>query len=302
METNEWIFLRVVEAGSIKAAADQLGTDPSSVSRKVAALEKRLGVKLLQRSTRRSSPTEAGSLYFQGMRRLVDEQAALEASVGGEIDQPRGVLRVAAPVDFGTRFVAPVLRTLQRDNPDLQVELRLGSRFEDLAEQGIDVAIRIGRLPDSSLICRRLGEVPRVLVASRGYLAERGAPTRPRDLANHEFVFYSPSQARSPVELMGPEGAERVMVSGHITVNSVTAICELVEAGQGIHHGPEWAFREGLEADRLVRVLPDYALEAFPVHALYVSTTFVPAKIRRFIDRMVEHGAGKWRPPLQAGI
>lgn len=294
MDSGEQIFLRVVEAGSLKAAAEQLGADPSSVSRKVAALEARLGVKLLARSTRRSTPTEAGALYYEGLRRLLDEQAALEAQVAGEVDIPRGLLRVTAPVDFGALFVAPVLKQMQRDYPRLQVELLLGTRFADLGEEGIDVAVRIGQLPDSSLICRRLGEVPRVLVASRDYLARRGEPRRPRDLAEHEFIFYTRASAQAPIELTGPGGPEQVPVSGGFTVNSIAAIRELVEAGQGVHLGPVWAFREGLEAGRLLRLLPEWRLPAYPLHALYTSTSFVPAKIRQFIDRMAAGEARSW--------
>ncbi len=288
MESNEQIFLRVVEAGSLKAAAEQMQTDPSSISRKMAALEKRLGVRLLQRSTRRSVPSEAGRRYYEGLRRLLAEQSALEASVSEEAEIPRGLLRVAAPVDFGARFVAPVLHALQQRFADLQIELLLGSRFENLLEQDIDVAIRIGRLPDSSLICRQLGRVPRVLVASPDYLARHGRPRVPSDLGRQEFIFYSQHQAHTPIELEGPGGIERIAVKGRFTVNSISAIRALVEAGQGIHLGPRWAFCQGLESGALEALLPEYTLEPYPLHALYTSRVFVPAKIRCFIDRMIE--------------
>lgn len=291
MENKELIFLRVVEAGSLRAAAEQLGADPSSVSRKVAALEGRLGVKLLQRSTKRTEPTEVGRTYYEGLRRLADEQAALEASISKAMDRPQGALRVAAPVNFGTRFVAPVLQAMYEDYPALTVELRLGSTFEDLGAQGIDVAIRVGRLSDSSLTCRRLGLVPRVLVASKGYVKRRGLPERPKDLGDHDFIFYNRSSAQSPIELSDDEGSYSVPVGGRFIVNSITSIQALVEEGQGIHMGPYWAFRDGLADGRLVEILPDYRMEAFPVHALYSSTAFVPAKIRLFIDRMVAQAA-----------
>lgn len=293
MESPEQIYLRVVEAGSLKVAAEQLGTDPSSISRKVAMLEARLGVKLLQRSTRRSSPTEAGQIYYEGMRRLQDEQAALEAMVAGEADTPKGLLRVTAPLDFGARFVAPVLKDMLQAFPSLNVELVLGSVFEDITAQNIDVAIRIGQLPDSSLICRRLGEIPRVLVASRAYLAQFGTPTTPKSLMDHSFVFYSHRQKQRPIAFLGPNGSESIIVSGHFTVNSVTAVKALVEEGMGMHVGPVWAFKESLRSGDLVSVLPEYKLAAFPLHALYTSTAFVPAKVRSFIDAMIKSEISK---------
>jgi len=289
MDEKEAIFLRVVEAGSFKAAADQMRTDPSSVSRKVAALEARLGVKLLERSTRRTMPTEAGAQYYDGLHRLHEEQLALEARVTGNADQPTGLLRVAAPVDFGALFVAPVLRDLQIRHPQLSVELLLGSSFMDLTEQGLDVAVRIGRLPNSSLIAKRLGSVPRVLVASRGYVSRCGIPATPDALACHSFIFYTRAQSQTGLSLTKDGTTHHVEMRGNFTVNSVAAIRTLVAEGHGIHLGPVWAFREGLEAGDLVALLPDYQLEAYPLHALYTATSYVPAKIRAFIDAMVAH-------------
>ncbi|GAB5480646.1 MAG: LysR family transcriptional regulator [Parasphingorhabdus sp.] len=285
-DTNEQLFLRVVEAGSLKSAAEQIGADPSAVSRKIAALEGRLGVKLLQRSTKRSSPTEAGERYYQGMRRLVDAQAELEADVSGLVDTPSGLLRVAAPVDFGARFVAPVLSDLQEEYPNLTVELLLGSTFSDLIEQGIDVAIRIGRLPDSSLIARRLGSVPRVLVASCDHLREHGVPKEPHDLSARPFIFYRPGQSAETIALSKDGKTISVKVSGNITANSVTAIRELVCSGRGFHLGPRWAFEEEIENGKVASVLDDFELPAHPLHALYVAGEFVPAKVRAIIEKM----------------
>ncbi len=286
IETPEQLFLRVVEAGSLKAAAEQIGSDPSAVSRKISGLEARLGVKLLFRSTKRSSPTEAGQRYYDGMRRIVDEQAALEADVTGLIDKPSGRLSVAAPVDFGARFVAPVLAALQDDYPDLSVELVLGSGFADLVSQGIDVAIRIGRLPDSSLIARRLGALPRVIVGAQSYFERNGTPQHPEDLADHAFIFYGPGQRTLDIVFGEDKQARSVMVTGQFTANSITAIRILVASGRGLHLGPLWAFEEGLADGSLVRALPKDPLQSFPLHALYAPGAFIPAKVRQFIDRM----------------
>lgn len=276
----------------MKAAAEQLGMDASSVSRKINSLEARLGVKLLQRSTRRSSPTEAGYRYYEGLRRLLDEQSALEASVSDCSNTPTGLLRVAAPVDFGARFVSPVLQEMQFEFPELKVELLLGSSFEDISGQGLDIAIRIGKLPDSSLICRRLGEVQRVLVASSDYLKRKGTPRCTSDLKDHDFVFYTRKQSLTPIELIGPEGTEFIEVSGRYIANSVAALKEVVASGAGIHQGPLWAFKDDLQTGRLKIILPDFDLPAFPVHALYSYATYVPAKVRYFVDLMVQHTSG----------
>lgn len=287
MATQEQIFLKVVESGSLKSAAELLNTDPSSVSRKVASLEKRLGVKLLQRSTSRSIPTDAGQEYYQGLRKLLDEQQALETSISGQKENPKGTLCVAAPVDFGAHFVAPVLRSMQKKYPLLKVELLLGSHYEDISSKGIDVAIRIGDLPDSSLICRKLREVSRVLVASKDYLQQNGTPQTASDLESHNFIFYSRKQSRSRVDLYGENGIESVNVNGSFIVNSVTAVKNLVLDGDGIHLGPYWFFQEEIKSGELEVLLPNYGLKAYPLHAVYNSAAFLPAKIRKFIDLMV---------------
>lgn len=287
-DTNEQLFLRVVEAGSLKAAAEQIGSDPSAVSRRISALEARLGVKLLERSTKRSTPTEAGQDYYDGMRRIVDEQMALEAHVTGLVDKPTGRLSVTAPVDFGAKFVAPVLAKLQDEAPDLTIDLRLGSAFSDLIGQGLDVAIRIGQLEDSSLIAKRLAFVPRVLVAAPSYLERYDPIETARDLERYDFIHYRPGDRQVELTLEKDGALETITAHGHFSANSVSAIRALVVAGRGIHKGPVWAFEDELRNGAVVPVLPDWCIAAYPVHALYAPSAFVPAKIRRFIDLSAE--------------
>ncbi|WP_125719653.1 LysR family transcriptional regulator [Pseudoalteromonas rubra] len=289
MNANELTFLKVIEAGSLKGAAEQLNTDPSSVSRKVAALEQHLGVKLIHRSTVRSQPTEAGLVYFQGLKHIAEQQAELENRLRGLQDQPSGTLTVAAPVDFGTQFVVPVLNKMRATYADLNVELLLGSHFEDLTANGIDVAVRVGMLPDSGLICRGLGIAERVLVASPDYLEQIDGVRDPSGLSRCQFIFYSRAQANSQVSIKKGKTTSRVKVSGGFTVNSVSAVRQLVLAGKGVHLGPRWAFEDALRTGELVALLPDYRLEGFPIHALYRPGGYVPAKIRCFIDLMSKH-------------
>jgi len=286
MASVEQVFLQVVESRSLKAAAELLGVEPSSVSRKVAALEKRVGAKLLRRSTQRSTPTELGQKYYERLRVLVDEQAALEEEIRGGVAQLRGTLRVAAPADFGVRFVVPVVRNMQQQAKDLSVELLLGSHFESLVEQNIDVAVRVGELPDSSLYAQRLGENPRVIVASPQYLARRGTPGSLFELDDHEFVFYTPGQRRAPIALADGSSHNVEYMKGSITVNSAAAVRDLVLDGAGIHHGPLWLFREEIEQGKLVQLFSEQPLKSFPIHAVYPSRSYLPFKVKEFIRSM----------------
>lgn len=282
MDNVERLFLRVVETGSFKRAAEQLNQEPSSISRKVAALEDRLKVKLLRRSTQRTTPTELGQRYYERMRYIVDEQTELEEEIRSGVNRLSGTLRIAAPVDFGTRFVVPVARQMQQQSDDLNIELLLGSQFDNLQERSIDVAVRIGNLPDSSLVARKLGDVPRVLVASPDYLKTHGDPQTIDDLEQHNFVQYSPDTRRSDIKFEDGQYFPHTKIHSNITVNSVEAIRELVLANVGIHLGPEWIFKNDLSRGRVVRLLPDNGLSSFPVHAVYLARSYLPFKTREF--------------------
>lgn len=288
---DQRLLVRVVDAGSLKAAATQLGADPSTVSRRIARLEDALGVRLLQRSTRRTTPTEAGARYVEGLRRLLQEHDALVADVTGRVAVPTGRLRVTAPVDFGARFVVPVLERLQQDFPTLEVTLDLGSGLLDLRQRNIDVAIRVGWPADSSLRVRRLGVVPRVLVASPCHLERFGRPCTVEALATHPFILYRDGR-RTDFTIQRPDGREaRVQAPSRLAVNSVTGIRRLVEAGRGVTLGPLWAFEEALAAGTMEALLPDHTLPAWPLSALYAPSPWIPARIRVFVDRMAEAAA-----------
>lgn len=292
MASGEQTFLQVVESGSLKAAAELLGVEPSSVSRKIAALEKRLAVKLLRRSTQRSTPTELGQRYYDRLRLIVDEQAALEEEIRGGVAKLQGTLRIAAPADFGVRFVVPVVRNMQQRASDLSVELLLGSHFENLVEQNIDVAVRVGELSDSSLYAKPLGENSRVIVASPQYLARRGTPKVLSDLDDHEFVLYSPGQRHAPIRFADGSHHSVEYLKANITINSAAAVRALVLEGAGIHHGPLWLFREEIEQGNLIQLFPGQALKAFPIHAVYPSRSYLPFKVKEFIRLMSQQMKG----------
>ena len=279
------MFLRIVEAGSLRAVAQEFGVQPSAVSRRLAKLEARLGVRLLQRSTAESVPTDAGTRYYEELHPLLEQLDVIEARARGIAESPAGLLRVAAPADFGTRFVAPALGDLSAAHPELRIQLLLASGFSNLVTEGIDVAIRVGHLSDSSLVGVRLGSVARVLVAAPAYLERRGTPRTAADLEAHDFVFYGQVQERARIQF--EDGAE-VGMTGRLAVNSAYAVVALVERGHGIHLGPRWAFQDLLESGKVVQLLPDRALRAFPLHALRPEMRFVPAKTRAVIEAMRE--------------
>lgn len=288
MGSVEHIYVRVVESGSFKKAAESLNLEPSSVSRQIAALEDRLQVRLLRRSTQRTTPTELGQRYYERLRVILDDQLALEEEIRSGVSLLTGKLRITAPVDFGTRFVVPVACQLQELAPELSVELSLGSPFESLLESDLDVAVRIGDLPDSSLIAKHLGHNRRVLVASPEYLDKHGTPTSLEQLETHNFILYSSSQARSDIEFADGNRFSHLKIRSNMTVNSVAAVRRLVLEGKGVHLGPFWVFAEDIENGKLVHLLPDRPLRSFPVHAVYPARSYLPVKVKEFIKLLSE--------------
>ena len=195
-------------------------------------------------------------------------------------------------IDLGDQFIVPVIRGMQKQAPGLSIELMLGSDIDDLAEKNLDIAIRIGPLSDSSLIAKLLGEIPRILVASPEYLDTHGVPNTPNDLIHHNFVLYSPAQARSDIEFSDGTRIPYSELASNITVNSLRAIHALVQDGAGIHCGPTWLYMGDLKAGRLVQLLPSHSVTGFAVYAVYVSRSFLPKKTSELIkqvSKQIEH-------------
>lgn len=289
MDTSKLYFIRVVEAGSFRQAAMHLNVEPSTVSRKVASLEQRLNVQLLNRSPQSSTPTELGWEYYERLSTLMLEQTALDDEISQGVSHVKGTIHITAPVDFGTQFVVPVCQKLQQQFPNLNVELKLGSEFRELSTANLDVAVRIGQLPDSTLIAKKVGEVARVLVASPEYLARYGQPKTPNCLLEHRFIFYSSDQRNKLIQFSDGSQIPYKQLAVPFTVNSVTAIRQLVIAGQGIHLGPFWFFREAIEQGLVIPLLSDYPLRSYPVQCVYTSRHYLPIKAREFIKLMSEH-------------
>lgn len=278
------IFVQVVRSGSFAAAARALGMQRSGVSRKVAELEEHLGARLLQRTTRTLHLTDEGRLFYDHCLRALAELQAAEDALAGMHGVPRGLLRVTAPLSFG--FLGPLVGEFLANHPEVQVELLCTDRIVDLVEEGFEVAIRAGRLPDSSLIARRLGQLPRFVVASPRYLEGRKPPRRPEDLTRHVCLsFGSPS---STWTLVSPEREASVKIEGRLAVNDYEVLRETTIAGAGIALLPDLDCIEAIREGKLVRLLPKWKSEETPLHILYPSTRHLSARARAFVEFMQE--------------
>lgn len=294
------VFVRVAELGSFSSAARQLGLSKSAVSKHVTALEERLGVRLINRTTRRLALTEIGAAYRDYCARIVQDVEEAEAVAMQHSALPRGRLRLNAPMTFGRLHLGPLLPEFLARHPGIEVELTLNDRFVDLLEEGYDVAVRIGRLADSSLIARRLASARSICAASPAYLAARGAPREPAGLAGHNCLRYTLS-AR-PDEWGFQRGAEHVAVkvAGNLVANNGDALRAAAVEGLGIVYLPDFIIGDDLAAGRLVELLPGWLAPEIPIHAVFPPQRHTTAKLRAFVDFLVEklgrgHGWGGGR-------
>ncbi|RWC91136.1 MAG: LysR family transcriptional regulator [Mesorhizobium sp.] len=282
------VFARVVEAGSFTAAARLLAMPKTSVSRRVAALEREVGVRLLQRTTRSLNLTDAGRLYYeqssQGLRTI--EEANLRLAEARA--EPSGTIRISAPVGFGGYFLIRAVVDFLALYPKTNVELRLTDDKLNLVEDGIDLAFRTGTLQDSTLIARKLGAARRLLCASPDYLARYGMPEGPADLSRHRCVIAGPSASGAHWVLDGPQGQETVVVTGRFAANEMQAVVAAALAGFGVAQLPQ-AMAEGLiDQGRLQRVLEDYTTPAGGLHVLYPSSRHLSPLVKAFIELAAE--------------
>jgi DNA-binding transcriptional LysR family regulator len=283
-----YLFCRIVETRSLRAAATEIGIDPSNVTRRLSAIEARLGVRLVTRSRVRSAATEAGQLYYRSVKDLLERLDALEDEVTGATTDPRGRLRVAAPSVFGARHVAPWLHELQVRSPRLEIDLVLADRPVDLVEQGIDVAVRIGKLPDSSLAATKLGSMRTAVVAARKYLVRRGIPTSPDDLAAHAYVKHAGLQDDELV-FEGPrQRTVTVTCRSRFTVSSILGVLEAVIAGAGFNAGPLWLYADAIARGDLVHLMPHWRPPSSAIHALVLPGRHRPAKIATTLELLRE--------------
>jgi DNA-binding transcriptional LysR family regulator len=279
------VFAKVVEAANFAAAGRRLGMSPAMVSKHVQTLEERLGVRLLNRTTRRVSATEVGQNYYEHCLRILAELEEADGAARDLQTVPRGLLKVTAPVTFGIRQIAPAIADYLVSYPGVTIDLSLENSYVDLLEKQFDLAIRLGHLPDSSLIARKLGEVETILCASPGYLQKNGTPQTPHVLGKHNCLVYSNAVAQNVWTFVDQRGKEAaVRVSGRFLTNGADAICALALKDAGVALVPDYLVADDLTAGRLIRLLPEYTTQATPIYAVYPHSRYLSAKTRTFID------------------
>jgi len=290
-------FIRVVESGSFSAVADELRATQSAISKQVAALEKELGTKLLIRTTRSLALSEEGERYFEQARRLVAEIAEAESDLRKGEGQLSGWLRVAASVGFGRLKIMPLVKTFMEAHPDVKIDLRLHDGFIDLVEQGIDVSVRIGELPDSGLIARRVGTSHRMLLAHRDYLRTLPMgikpPVNPEDLTKHNCIVYTELANRNLWTFKAGAGTAEaigvtrtVRIEGRMRTNSSEVIRAAITTGMGIGYSPTWLFEPELASGEVVRLMPDWESPQSPIHLVSPRERKYSAKVKALVEHI----------------
>jgi DNA-binding transcriptional LysR family regulator len=283
------LFVRVVEAGSFTAAAQALGTQKSSVSRSVSRLEQELGVRLLQRTTRKLALTDAGQAFFERVRGVVvgvDEAADAVKELGGK---PRGIVRVSAMPDAHALGLPEAIAGFCEKYPAIHVECMLAARRVDLVAEGFDMAVRAGRLEDSTLVARRIGAPALLLFASPAYLRRRGRPKTLADLTRHDCVLHHWQGGREIWTLTGPRGEETVEVRGALSVDEMMFAVRACAAGMGVALLPVLVALETVRRGELEALLTDYAMTSGELNIVLPSSTFVPTRVALLRDHLVEH-------------
>lgn len=282
------IFVKVVQAGSFTLAARQLGMPVTTVSGKIAALEKRLGVTLIHRTTRKLNVTEAGEAFYKRCVRALAEVEAGEKELTSARSEPEGVLRLTATADVARVLLAPIVTDYLKSYPKVRVEIIATNRLVDLIGEGIDLAFRFGSLKDSTMIARKFIETGASLWASPGYIKKKGAPRHPRDLGKHSGVSYS-SMAFDKIRLQRNDEEIEVPFQGRLLVDDMEVIKTFVLQGQGVGLIPDFLCEEENQSGKLVKVLPQWGWGVFQLSFVYPAQRFVAPKVHTFIESALNH-------------
>ncbi|MFY8084755.1 MAG: LysR substrate-binding domain-containing protein [Rubrivivax sp.] len=295
------LFVRVVDLGSFSKAAAELGIGQPAATKQVARMEALMGARLLHRTTHGVTPTEIGSLYYEKCRLIAHHVEEAESVAALLQSQLQGGLRLSTSVAFGRRVLAPMVMRFMKLNPRLHVDLSCDDRYVNLVEQGIDVAIRMGRLADSSLGSRYLGLNPWVVVASPDYLAQRGAPRAPKELQGHDTLVYSSVQGDARWQFTGPQGeAESMPVRGPLRSNNLSTLLLAAREGLGIAALPRYVAEQSIADGAVQPLLDGWTLPAQEIHAVYPSPRMVPAKVTQFIEWLRgQFGPTWWAPAVR---
>ena len=278
------LFAHVVKVRSFSEAARRLGVSKSRVSKAVARLEGDLGVRLLHRSTRSLSLTEVGEAYFEHCDRILEELSLADTAISRLHQEPRGQLKISAPVAFSTMHVASALPDFMACYPDLTVDLTISDRLVDLAEEGYDIALRISREPGQNLVARQLAPIRRMICASPDYLARRGMPLAPADLVRHNCLSYTFLDTQEVWHLKGGDGDVAIPVAGTLRINDDEALSQAVLGGLGLAMLPTFIVGRDLQEGRLVEVLPGFVPTERFIYAVHLPNRHLPPKVRAFID------------------
>ena len=277
-------FVRVAERGSFSAVAVELGLTQSSVSKQIAALEQQLGARLLHRSTHELCLTEEGETFLRRARDILEAVEEAESELRERRAEPHGWLRVSCPLSFGELQIVPRLRGLQERYPKLCVELQMSDAYVDLVREGADLAIRIGTLPDSSLIARPLGSTMRAIVGTPAYFERAGTPASPEELRNHNCIVYTRAAPSDEWPFQSGKELRYVKVGGSLRVDSYAGLRAAVIGGVGVALAPTWLFPDELKNGGVQAVLRDHSSPPLPIHAVYPSRRYTSPKLRAFVD------------------
>jgi len=281
-------FIAVADLGSFVKAAEALGISKAAVSRTVLELEARLGSRLMQRTTRRLSLTEAGALYLERCKQIVAALEEADDLLSSGNAKPTGLLRINAPLTFGVLHLAPLWPMFLERHPEISLDITLSDRIVDIIDEGYDMAIRIARLSDSTLVHRKLTSTSLHVCASPAYLDAHGTPAHPHELAQHQTISYSYNQSKDEWQFSGPEGPVSVRVSSRLHVNNGDSCVQAALGGIGITRQPTFMIDQHLRSGQLVSILEDYGSPELGIYAVYPSRTHLPAKMRAMLDFLTE--------------
>jgi DNA-binding transcriptional LysR family regulator len=289
------LFIRVVETGSFSKASVDLGITQPTATKHVAALERRLGARMFHRSTRGVTPTEVGTAYYDKCKLIARELEEADSLAALMQSRVLGTLRISTSVAFGRRVMTPLVLEFMQQHPELQIDLGFDDRYVDLVAQGVDLAIRMGRLADSQLGARYLGVNPWVLVASPAYLKRKGTPARPADLRTHDALVYSSVQGDDRWHFTGADGqVAQVPVRGPLRSNNLSALLAAARAGLGLAALPWYVAHESVGSGVVRPLLERWSLPAQEIHAVFPSPKFVPSKVRSFCDFLSTRFGPDW--------
>jgi DNA-binding transcriptional LysR family regulator len=287
------VFVLAVDEGSLAAAARRLGLSPAMAGKHLNALEAQLSTRLLQRTTRQLSLTDAGRRYYERCKRMLDEFDDANREIGDHDDVLRGTLRVAAPVTFGAMQMGPSMARYLDEHPHVTVEVLLNDRYVDLLDAGIDVAIRIGQLSQPGLTVRRLAISRMIACASPAYLERHGTPEMPAALCEHARLAFSGAISPGDWTFTDPSGVDQsVQGPSRLHVNNMQFLLSAALAGAGIAYGPSFVFGEHVARGDLIPVLANYVTASLPIHAVFPTARYMPRLVRAFVDRLAEDFAG----------